>query len=297
MFRVVAPLVHAAFPNVKIVASEDLNRTTVESNLRADAISSPLVHAWATHNDYVTTFAYWTDRPIWNTEPHPIGFMDDAQMCMSNLAAGASAWLDGANGGRTNGNCDTTGTNSTQCMKRGVYSSLKMFARYVRPGARMIQSSGGVSGSYGVIAFHHPTDVCLTIILINNTATAQPATLSVTGSYQPAQFDAFYSTATQDEVPAGTVAINGTYSMPPNSVSTLVAGNYHGTPTAVSSPAPRAGGVPQAARANVVRRYTVNGRLAASADRGHAGALAPGVYMVVREGWSGRTPMRAIEVR
>lgn len=280
MFKVVAPLIRAAFPAVRFVASEDLNRTTVEANLRADPISNPLVYAWATHNDFVTSFQYVPDRPIWQTEPHSNGFLNEAQMCMANLAAGAGVWLTGANGGRTNGCCDTVGTNGTECMQKGVYSSLKMFARYVRPGARRIGSSGGVSGNYGVMAFYHPGDVCLTIVLINATGTTEPATLSVSGSYQPAQFDAFYSTATEDEVPAGTVAVNGTYTMPPYSVSTLVAGTYRGTPTAISSPARTSAGPVRQARARAGRLYTVDGRVASSVRR----PLAPGLYCADAEG-------------
>jgi hypothetical protein len=268
MFKVVAPLIKAAFPAVKFVASEDLNRTSVEVNLRNDAVSNPLVYAWATHNDFVTSFAYWNDRPVWNTEPHPIGFMEDAQMCMSNLAAGATVWLDGANGGRTNGNCDTNGTNSTACMKSGVYSSLKMFARYVRPGAVRVQSSGGVSGSSGVIAFYHPVDQCLAIVLINVTASTQAATLSISGAYRPSQLEAYYSTATEDEVPAGSVAINGTYSMPPQSVSVLVAGTYRGTSVAARPDAPRGA---RAARTPLQREaalYTIDGRIASGGTPG-----------------------------
>jgi len=104
-----------------------------------------------------------------------------------------------------------------------------MYARYVRPGARRIDCSGGVSGNFGTLAFYHPTDTCLAIILINGTATAEPATLSVTGNYRPAQLTAFCATEAQEVVNAGTVALNGTYTMPPNSVSTLVAGKYRST--------------------------------------------------------------------
>jgi hypothetical protein len=277
MFRVVAPRIKAAFPAVKFVASEDLNRTTVEANLRNDPISNPLVSAWATHNDFVSNFAYWNDRPIWNTEPHSNGFMDEAQMCMFNLAAGATSWLTGANGGRTNGSCDTIGTNSTACMQKGVYSAIKMFARYVRPGAQRIHSTGGSTGSFGVIAFKHLADQCLTLVLINATAAAEPAALSVTGALQPAQLDAFYSTATEDEVAAGTVALNGTYTMPPNSVSVLVAGTYRGTPTALAPPAPHRGSASHAVRAAGAVRYTIDGRRAEASPS----QLSPGLYCEV----------------
>jgi len=275
MFKVVAPLIHAAHPNVKLVASEDLNRTIVESNLRSDAISNPLVYAWATHNDFTSSFAYWNDRPVWQTEPHPVGFMNDAQMCMSNLGAGAATWFDW---GYTNGDCSTAGTADMTCVKKGTYRSLKMFARYVRPGARRILSGGGASGSFGVIAFYHPTDTCLAIILINGTGTAEPATLSVTGTYQPAQFQAWRSTDTQDEVDAGTVAGNGTYSMPANSVTTLVAGKYKGTSTVGTVRQPAQAFAPAARTLPVVQRlYALDGRRVATARQGHAG-LAAGVY-------------------
>jgi hypothetical protein len=275
MFHAVAPLIHAAFPNVKLVASEDLNRTTIETNLRGDAVSNPLVYAWATHNDYTGSFAYWPDRPIWQTEPHPVGFMDDAQMCMSNIESGAATWFDW---GYSNGNCATAGTATTACLKANTYLSLKMYARYVRPGAQRILSSGGVSGSYGVIAFYHPTDTCLTIILVNGTGAAQPAVLSVTGTYQPATFHAFRSTTSEDETDLGTVPINGTISMAANSMTTLVAGRYHsntGTPVARPTAASR----PTAAAAAVpARLYSIDGRLAAQRATSARGQLAPGVY-------------------
>ncbi len=262
MFRVVAPVIKAAFPAVKLIASEDLNRTTVEVALRNDAVSNPLVYAWATHNDYVSSFAYWPDRPTWNTEPHSMGFLDEAQMCMANLSAGASVWMTGANGGRTNGCCDTAGTNNTDCLQTGVYSAIKMFARYVRPGARRIGSTGTVSGNYGVIAFHHPQDECLSIVLINATAAAEPATLSVTGAFQPAQFEAYYSTAGEDEVHVGAVAADGVYSMPPYSVSTLVAGTYSGTSTVRVPQSPGLAGAHRGLVKQSLAVYTIDGRRA-----------------------------------
>ncbi|MBD3242380.1 MAG: hypothetical protein GF331_17450 [Chitinivibrionales bacterium] len=289
MFKVVAPRIKAAFPDVRFIASEDAgNRTVVESALRADPISNPLVYAWASHNDFASSFAYWDDRPIWNTEPHGEGFLNDAEMCMSNLAAGASVWLDGANGGRFNGSCDTSGTPDTECMKSGVYSALKMFSRYVRPGAVRIQSTGTVGGSYGVIAFYHPDDVCLSIVLINSTGSTEAANLSISGAYQPAQLEAYYSTATEDEVPAGSVALDGTYLMPPYSVSTLVAGTYRGTPTVNSARSTR----PARTRVSAVKQtaparlYTIDGRLATPEKPRDITAarsrLAPGLYCAPR---------------
>lgn len=295
MFRVVAPRIAASFPDVKFVASEDLNRTTVEVSLRADPISEPLVYAWATHNDFVNSFAYWDDRPIWNTEPHPTGFLNDAQMCMSNLEAGASVWMDGGNRGLINGECDETGlgTPTTDCMKAEVYSSLKMFSRYIRPGAVRIASTGAVSGSYGVSAYYHPGNECLTIVLINATGVPEPATLSITGSFQPAQLEAYYATETEDEVSAGTVAIDGTYTMPANSVSTLVAGTYRATGSS-TFPAQRISCHARLPREQSRALYTIDGRLIGRETSLHR--LAPGLYCRPA-GVAGRSVMAVEGVR
>lgn len=287
MFKVVAPLIHSAFPNVKLVASEDLNRTTVETALRNDPVSNPLVYAWATHNDFTDNFAYWKDRPIWQTEPHPEGFMSDAQMCMSNIGAGASMWFDW---GYSNGFCGTAGTADISCLKRGTYNSLKMFARYVRPGAVLVASGGGSGGSYGVQAFYHPTDTCLTIILINGTGASAPATLSITGPYQPSSFRIFSVTESTDEIEGATVAANGTYTMPANSVTALVAGKYRSTSVSarpVAQPSVRSN------RVAPVRGYTVHsldGRVVSSSTGSlKSTSVSTGVYLTRQLGDNSRS--------
>jgi O-glycosyl hydrolase len=273
MFKVVAPLIHAAFPNVKFAASEDLNRTTIETSLRADAVSNPLVYAWASHNDYASSFAYWTDRPIWNTEAHAMSFMESAQMIMSNLQAGANAYIEL---NRVD-NCGTSGTPNTDCAKAGTYRAIKMYARYVRPGSQVVQSTGSVSGSYGVMAFYHPTDTCLVIVLVNATASATTAALSVAGSYLPAQFSVFQSTNSVDEAALGIVAINGTVSLPDSSVTTLVAGKYLGSGVVRTvGPARSPAIAGRASTAGPVRIYALDGRLMATMPRTGVAASTPG---------------------
>jgi hypothetical protein len=253
-----------------------------------------LLWAWATHNNYLSSFAYWTDRPIWNTEPHPISFREDAEMCLDNLAAGASAWFDFADVDSVkNGVCTYAGTADAACLKGGSYRALKMFARYVRPGAVRIASTG-TSGSYRVIAFYHPLDTCLTIVLINSSAAATTATLSVTGSYLPPQLNVFQSSAAQDEAPLGQVAINGTVALPAVSVTTLVSGRYTGTGATAVARATMAAPSARARTSGVVRLYALNGRLAATSRGAAVQWLAPGVYCT-QAAWGGSA--RSLQVR
>lgn len=284
MFKVVAPLIRAAFPNVKFIASEDLNRTTIETNLRADPISNPLIHAWATHNDFVGSFAYPTDRPIWNTEPHASTFTQAAQMIMANLGAGAAEYtlwerVD---------NCTTTPTSDATCVKAGTYRAMKMYSRYIRPGALRVQSSGGVNGSSGVIAFYHPVDTCLTIVLVNGTGATEPATLNISG-YVPTQFTAIVSSESQDEVAGGVVAPGATYQMPPNSVTTLVAGKYLSTSVRDPQMYPRQARSSSLELRNQPRQvFALDGRVVARVrPDANQPRLARGVYCVSSEIASG----------
>lgn len=280
MFKVAAPIIHAEFPDVKIVASEDLNRMTVENNLRNDAVSNAHIYAWATHNDYVGSFAYPNDRPIWNTEPHANSFMSSSQMIMSNLAAGATMYTEWS---RVD-DCGDNPTTDATCTKAGNYRGMKMFSRYVRPGAIRVACSGGSSGSYGTMAFYHPDNTCLTVVLINATGATEPANINVIGSYQPTEFHAYQSTNTVDEQDLGTIAADGAVSMPANSVTTLVAGAYQGTAVQEAARPTR---TLSALRAHMgpAKAYTLDGRLIGTVNTGmQTTQLAPGVYCTQARG-------------
>ncbi|MBD3243022.1 MAG: hypothetical protein GF331_20690 [Chitinivibrionales bacterium] len=101
------------------------------------------------------------------------------------------------------------------------WHALKQYARYIRPGAKLIGSSA--DGGLKVTAFTHAGDNTMTIAIINS---GGPQSLSLSGSGMPANFDIYQCTNSSPSVHIGSMPSSGSINLPGSSVTTL-----YNTPT------------------------------------------------------------------
>jgi hypothetical protein len=151
------------------------------------------------------------------------------------------------------------------------YYASRHFYRFIRPGARQVESSSS-STTMQVAAFKHPVTNCLTVVLLNTAAT--PATVNLLGSGLPSEFTMETSTASAKRVQS-TVGASG-ISVPATSVVTLVSGQYAHTEPAIAVRADRA--KPSAASvrhqaAAAASSYTLTGKRLASDVQATAGTV------------------------
>jgi O-glycosyl hydrolase len=178
----------------------------------------------------------------------------------------------------------------TMCIHMGGYPTQKWyvtkhFARYIRPGARQAASSCS-NTSVDVVAFWHETNQCLSIVLLNRTTSTQTVNgVAVGGGTAPAQYEKITSTASAKCV-STVIDAGASLSLPPSSITTLVAGTYRGSGVVADhwQPDP-ARVVPTTLQDNALRSvYTLDGRLMLRRDATRvpaAGELTSGVYVGV----------------
>jgi O-glycosyl hydrolase len=140
------------------------------------------------------------------------------------------------------------------------YYIAKQFYRWIRPGAVMIGAQS--TDSVAVVAFRHTQDQTLTVVCINESA--QPVTTTLAGNTLPA-FNAYRTTATDRCIPAGPV--QGSITLQPSSVTTLVGAGWNPVVAVRARPATRAA----AAQAATWKVVTLTGKIVnkdASANAG-----------------------------
>ncbi len=158
----------------------------------------------------------------------------------------------------------------------------KHYARFVRPGAQMVDCDDTDDNSVFATAYTHAGDNTVAVVILN-TGTSQK-TAMLTGSGLPAQFDVYQSTSSQSCVNIGTAGTSVT--LPAKSITTLYNGTipqypYAATVTRSSSiPSASAARTMQPARTVVVG---LDGRIV-SRNRPECGVAAGSYYVVYRHG-------------
>lgn len=114
-------------------------------------------------------------------------------------------------------------------VKGKKYYVSKQFYRYIRPGAVRIGATS-TNNNVSVSAFQHNANGTHTIVLINNSTSAQ--NITVGGANLPGTFTIFRTSSSENCVNAGTYTTGASISLPGQSVVTLQAG---GTPLGGSS--------------------------------------------------------------
>ncbi|GCE12261.1 sugar-binding protein [Tengunoibacter tsumagoiensis] len=169
------------------------------------------------------TLAATYNTPLWQTETS--GYSNDWPGAM-NLAGSiytalkygqvnAWVWWSLSEGGVTNFSLMNNGVPTS------LYYASKMYYRYVRPGAVMIDSSS-TDPDVLVNAFNNVQSKTLSAVFINqNTTTAKTVNLNFTGSNIPAQFSVYRSSSTENAISVGTINNTDQLTLPPNSIVTI----------------------------------------------------------------------------
>lgn len=267
---------------------------TFERYIREDAEALGYMHAWAVHGykDGIEadTGSYGGatpgNKPLWMTETGGKldslndwnGGMSAARRMLSGFREGKiSLWtwwtlmLPKLSEGSLQHALHSGGKPNTK------WYATSHFARYVRPGARHVES-GSSSADVDIVAFWHEQNRCLSIVLLNSTSRAITVDdISVSAGAKPATFERIVTTdkawLQRDEV-SSTSAIT----LPPNSATTLVNGTYRGSGSSAplrSSPGRRrprhpVGGM---AAGEAGTAYTIHGRRMAGVDFNAAGMV------------------------
>jgi len=256
MLKVAGPIIHSSWPNVKLYGVEHMlwpqqwDSTSYEYAIINDPCANPQMGIWAVHgygssgttpvpgSDEVTQWtAAWnrfssTARPLWMTETSGYeetwaGARQLAQSIYAALKYGhVSAWVWWQLG-------SSGAPNAYELTNNGIptkrYFTSKHYYRYIRPGAKMV-SVASSDPNVLVTAFKHPTQNTATIVLINTRSTSVTINLAITGYIQPDQFDIYRTSATENCVNVGTVAPNGSFTMPASCVVTLYGEGIFPTP-------------------------------------------------------------------
>ena len=258
-----------------------------ERAIRADEEALSYVHAWAVHaytdGIQADTGSYAgsspTDKPLWMTETSHYGArlhdwpaaMLGGKVILSYLRdSKLSAWCWWALNLATTGpieNADCEYHVMINGQPTDKYYMTSHFSRYVRPGARQIQSSSN-DDSVLVVAFYHEGNDCMSIVLLNR-GPAKTVTGGIQGSNVPATFERVLTTDSV-KIERSTVASNEDIVLPAQSITTLVAGAYRGTgpvdTTSVARTISRVQSTPAPAGAVRVEILTLDGRRVGFAD-------------------------------
>jgi glucuronoarabinoxylan endo-1,4-beta-xylanase len=292
VLKVVAPLIRAVAPNLRFFGAEHMSwafPNTFETFLRSDATALGYMHAWAVHgytNGIQTdTGAYSgstpTDKVFWMTETSGSGYGSGINDWTGAMSLGQSI-LSYLRGGRMTlwtwwslqdicgtAGCEATALSEYCLLANGTptakYYVSRHFYRFIRPGARQIQSTSS-DAQVEVVAFKHDANNCWTLVLRN---TGGAKTVNVSGTNVPATFSMEVSTSTAKRQWTASVSRTG-ISIPGSSMVTLVSGNYaHVLPVSVEGQsayhATVCGRFVDGVTA--VRIYAADGRLVRTLDR------------------------------
>lgn len=242
--KVVGPILHAAYPNVKLFGAEDmLARWTVEpygGRIQTDPIAREHHNVFAVHgySDGVhptpTSQAsqLWkragdnsasAGKPLWMTETSGYddswgGAFELAEMIYAALKHGRiAAWVWWQLSENTSNSVYVFMYNGQPTKRYYVH---KQYYRYIRPDAVMVDAESSDSLLFS-LAFHHKQNNTLTVVLINSNSGSRTVTLS--GSDLPS-FTAYRTTSSQNCANVGSVT--GSIELPGSSITTLYGQGY-----------------------------------------------------------------------
>jgi glucuronoarabinoxylan endo-1,4-beta-xylanase len=262
----IGPAIHARFPDVKLFGPEGLLDTEAGKNdcdfdpywytghLLAHPRALRQLGAFAVHAYSPSMLPTATSRaarrwgnfhsavartglPTWMTETSGYvdaweggknakgedrpGAFDLAQAIFAALYYGkVSAWL-WWQGSESRGMSEFNLMVGTQVGKR--YQASKHFYRFIRPGARMLRSSSD-DPSVLAVAFTHERLGNFVSVLIN--AARSERAVKLVGDGVPAELDAYVTSASTSIASSATRAARDAITLPPRSITTLVAGRY-----------------------------------------------------------------------
>jgi len=279
----IGPAIKAAFPGLKLYGAENMLGTECgkspgtafdpywyTANIMNVPAALSAIDAFAVHGyvDGVSATAtsnlsaMWTSlrngtaktgKAIWMTEtsgythtwpgttsapgPLDLGQAIYAGLAYGNLSAW-TYWQGSEKGGYT---AYSLMAGATALGKN--YFVSKQFFRFIRPGAHRVDVKSS-DAEVMAVGFQHPTMNAVTLVAINTGSASK--TLSLLGSNLPADFHAFRTSANEDAVDLGTVAVDA-ITLPASSITTLVNGSYRedqgGAGTGGASGAGGAGGI------------------------------------------------------
>ncbi|MBD3242103.1 MAG: hypothetical protein GF331_16045 [Chitinivibrionales bacterium] len=161
------------------------------------------------------------------------------------------------------------------------------FARHIRPGAVQVGSSSGNDSLVQIVAFVHPADRTLSVVLLNQSEATQSAALS--GDGIPATFERFLTSESEANSRQGTVSASSV-PLPARSITTLVADDF-GAPIGLGSmrrPVPGRRGVVRPGGGS--RVYGLDGTVLPGRSAG-----GPARVVVVSQETKGRTANLSVQ--
>jgi len=193
-------------------------------NYAADATTpkSPAVKKWE-NLAKMSTITLGNKR-VWMTESGHGGKNDAAAGF-----AGSKGVYNGIKYGNVTGwnwyyTIDNIMDNQGKLYHTGYY--YKQYSRFIRPGAVHVKSTSTNDG-VGILAFYHPILKSYTYVVINNTGSVQ--TIKINGSGLPNTYKVFQTSATNKCKSLADYTLNTSLSVPVNSLTTFVNGQYKGT--------------------------------------------------------------------
>lgn len=239
MIKIAGPIVHAAYPSVKIFGAEDMLANWAgggyPGKLMADAASKAQMGALAVHgySDGVHPTPASTAASLWSSAARNCASAR-INLWMTETSGEENTWA-GAYGlgesiyaalkfGKITAwvywyGLDNLATR-TGITRKGYVS--KHFFRYIRPGAVMYDVTDVSAQGLYAIAFGHTSERTMTVIVMNP---GSATTLRLQGTTLPSQFTAYRSTSGEDCVNGGTVNASS-IAVPANSILTLYATNF-----------------------------------------------------------------------
>jgi len=274
MLKAIGPIIHDSCPNVKIFGPEhmlfgagkdyDFANLDPSGKIISDSAAKKQLDIWACHGygaDGATPTAgnleaqYWTKawqkvgavtgKHQWMTETS--GYNDDWASAMDYVESIHAALFYGHAGGWVHWYGAGDIVTNTALTTKGTL--LKHYARFVRPGAKALQTSANDS-TLLCTAYTNAAENSFTIVIINSGAAA--STIALSGAGLPADFHRFESTSSEKCADKGVVT-GTSVTVPAGSVTTL----YHSAPTPVRQSLDRRPFYPLKSS---VKYYTCNGQ-------------------------------------
>lgn len=308
MFKVVAPIIHAKYPKVKIFGPDAASGAAVQYLnyfLKRDPEPLKDLDVFGIHG-YVgadTPDPNATSASVWQSMADRCE-RANADLWMTETSGQSNQW-----GSTDGGDAWDLGTGLFASLKYGnlslwtfwglsmheddpdhhalivkgrmtkrAYAS-KQFYRYIRPGAVRIACSDDIDNVEGV-AFRHKAKKTLAVVILNSSTSAQTVTLD--GYDLPGRMERYVTDASKNCAKQSSVSVGGSVSLPAKSITTLYGTGYNPPQRTVTIDHPGARTIRGAARAKrgAIRSFGLDGSLR-RASAGRRTGLQPTVVEIL----------------
>jgi O-glycosyl hydrolase len=275
MLQVVGPRLRQADPDVLVYGCEHMAWAypSWENAVLANGAAAPYIDRFAVHGytDGIkvdtTTFdtISATGRPLWMSETS--GYCPDYDAAMtlartlmkclvnSNMSAWIYVGLIGQNSGQYGCGWIVSQDDGTLSPRYWIYAQ---FFRFVRPGMQRLAATSS-DNNVMVGAFSDDTKGSVSVVLINNGASATTASLSFSGGAAPPDLEMKRTSPSENFIDAGTVLPTDQIPLPANSVVSL-GYRHRGSPVRISRGTPGAVLRQQQVNRKVWRAFDLAGR-------------------------------------